>query len=65
MKEIALWYPLRVIMMILGVPPEDEPFMLKMTQEIFGPGDPDVAAQTEHKADTAAPSARRASRPSI
>src|SRR5262245_23537348 len=51
-KEIALWYPLRVIMMILGVPPEDEPFMLKMTQEIFGPGDPDVAAQTEHKADT-------------
>jgi cytochrome P450 len=56
-KEVALWYPLRVIMMILGVPPEDEPFMLKMTQEIFGPGDPDVAAQTAHKADTAAFSA--------
>ncbi|HAH09065.1 MAG TPA: cytochrome P450 [Alphaproteobacteria bacterium] len=52
-KEVALWYPLRVIMTILGVPPEDEPFMLKMTQEIFGPGDPDVAAQTEHKADSA------------
>jgi cytochrome P450 len=56
-KEIALWYPLRVIMMILGVPPEDEPFMLKMTQEIFGPGDPDVAAETAHKADTVAFSA--------
>ncbi len=53
-KEVALWYPLRVIMMILGVPPEDERFMLKMTQEIFGPGDPDVAAETAHKADTAA-----------
>ena len=53
-KEVALWFPLRVIMMILGVPPEDERFMLKMTQEIFGPGDPDVAAQTAHKADTAA-----------
>jgi cytochrome P450 len=53
-KEVALWYPLRVIMMILGVPPEDEAFMLKMTQEIFGPGDPDVAAETAHKADTAA-----------
>jgi len=53
-KEVALWYPLRVIMMILGVPPEDEKFMLKMTQEIFGPGDPDVAAETAHKADTAA-----------
>jgi cytochrome P450 len=53
-KEVALWYPLRVIMTILGVPPEDEPFMLKMTQEIFGPGDPDVAAQTENKGDSAA-----------
>ena len=51
-KEVALWYPLRVIMMILGVPPEDEPFMLKMTQEIFGPGDPDVAAETAHTTDT-------------
>jgi cytochrome P450 len=58
-KEIALWYPLRVIMMILGVPPADEPFMLKMTQEIFGPGDPDVAAQTEHKGDAAAFGAER------
>lgn len=56
-KEVALWYPLRVIMMILGVPPEDEAFMLKMTQEIFGPGDPDVAAETSHKADTGAFSA--------
>lgn len=53
-KEVALWFPLRVIMMILGVPSEDERFMLKMTQEIFGPGDPDVAAETAHKADTAA-----------
>jgi cytochrome P450 len=51
-KEVAMWYPLRVIMMILGVPPEDEPFMLKMTQEIFGPGDPDVAAETTHTTDT-------------
>lgn len=56
-KEVALWYPLRVIMMLLGVPPEDEPFMLKMTQEIFGPGDPDVTAQADHKADTGAFSA--------
>jgi cytochrome P450 len=52
-KEVALWYPLRVIMMLLGVPPEDEPFMLKMTQEIFGPGDPDVTAQADKTADTA------------
>ncbi len=49
-KEVAVWYPLRVIMEILGVPPEDEPFMLKLTQEIFGPGDPDVVAQTDRTA---------------
>jgi cytochrome P450 len=46
-REVAVWYPLRVIMEILGVPPADEPFMLKLTQEIFGAGDPDVIAQSE------------------
>ena len=50
-KEVALWYPLRVIMEILGVPRSDEKFMLKMTQEIFGPGDPDVAGESENKSD--------------
>lgn len=58
-KEVALWYPLRVIMEILGVPREDEAFMLKMTQEIFGPGDPDVASETEHKGDQVAFSGQR------
>jgi cytochrome P450 len=43
-KEVAVWYPLRVIMELLGVPPEDEPFMLRLTQEVFGPDDPDVRA---------------------
>jgi cytochrome P450 len=50
-KEVALWYPLRVIMEILGVPRSDEQFMLKMTQEIFGPGDPDVAGESDNKAE--------------
>lgn len=50
-KEVALWYPLRVIMEILGIPRSDEAFMLKMTQEIFGPGDPDVADQSENKSE--------------
>jgi cytochrome P450 len=35
-------------MEILGVPKEDERFMLKMTQEIFGPGDPDVVNESAH-----------------
>lgn len=51
-KEVALYYPLRVIMEILGVPESDEPFMLKMTQEIFGPLDPDVVGGSSRVADT-------------
>ena len=42
-KDVAIWFPLRVIMSILGVPEEDEPLMLKLTQELFGSTDPDVA----------------------
>ncbi|MFC7332367.1 cytochrome P450 [Rhodocista pekingensis] len=35
-RDVAIWYPLRVIMDVLGVPEEDEPRMLKLTQELFG-----------------------------
>ncbi len=41
-NEIAMAYPLHVIMEILGVPPEDEPRMLMLTQELFGASDPDL-----------------------
>ena len=41
-KDIALLYPLRVIMSIIGVAPEEEAMMLKLTQELFGTQDPDV-----------------------
>ena len=40
--NVALKFPLEVIMNILGVPEEDFPFMLRITQEIFGPLDPDT-----------------------
>jgi hypothetical protein len=40
--EVALHFPLHVIMQILGVPREDEPRMLKLTQELFGATDPDL-----------------------
>ena len=46
-KDVAIWYPLRVIMSILGVPEEDEPLMLKLTQELFGSSDPDVTRSFE------------------
>jgi cytochrome P450 len=39
---VSLNYPLEIIMNILGVPEEDFPFMLSITQEIFGPLDPDT-----------------------
>ena len=41
-KDVALLYPLRVIMTVLGVPPEDEPFMLRLTQELFSNADPEL-----------------------
>ena len=40
-KDISTWYPLRVIMTIFGVPEEDEPLMVRLTQELFGSTDPD------------------------
>lgn len=53
-KEVALWYPLRVINSILGIPRSDEKFIMKMTQEIFGPGDPDVAAESSNVSEDGA-----------
>lgn len=41
-KDVALTYPLRVIMEILGLPPQDEPRMLRLTQELFGAADPEL-----------------------
>lgn len=40
--DMALHYPLHVIMDILGVPPEDESRMLALTQQFFGNQDPDL-----------------------
>jgi cytochrome P450 len=47
-KEVALHYPLHVIMTILGVPEADEPRMLKLTQELFGASDPELGRQTDN-----------------
>ncbi len=40
--EVAMGFPLQVIMSILGVPEQDEHRMLKLTQELFGSTDPDM-----------------------
>ncbi|MEL6485785.1 MAG: cytochrome P450 [Pseudomonadota bacterium] len=41
-KDVAVEFPLRVIMDVLGVPKGDYGTMLRLTQELFGPEDPDV-----------------------
>jgi cytochrome P450 len=42
-KDVALHYPLHVIMDILGAPEADEPLILRLTQEVFGSNDEDLA----------------------
>jgi cytochrome P450 len=51
--EVALHYPLRVIMEILGVPHQDEPRMLQLTQELFGATDDDLRRKTHGDEDPA------------
>ncbi|MEY2467376.1 MAG: hypothetical protein QOF21_74, partial [Actinomycetota bacterium] len=41
-KDIALSYPLQVILSILGLPEADYPKMIQLTQELFGAEDPDL-----------------------
>jgi len=41
-NDIAIYYPLRVLMTILGLPGEDEARLLKITQAYFGGGDPEM-----------------------
>ncbi|MDW5611852.1 MULTISPECIES: cytochrome P450 [Mycobacteriaceae] len=45
----ALGFPLHVVMTLFGVPPEDEPRMMALTQEFFGTADP------EHQRDDVEP----------
>jgi cytochrome P450 len=42
-NDIALWYPLRVIMTILGIPPEEEREIMRLTLGLVGRKDDSVA----------------------
>lgn len=42
-KEVSGPYPLHVVMQILGVPEEDEPRMIMLTQQMFGGQDADLS----------------------
>ncbi len=41
-SDIAFWFPLRVVLSIMGVPPEDDAHILKLTQHLFGFMDPEL-----------------------
>ncbi|HEX5380251.1 MAG TPA: cytochrome P450 [Phenylobacterium sp.] len=49
-NEVALHYPLHVIMEIMGVPQEDEGRMLMLTQELFGAADPELGRKPSETA---------------
>ncbi|MFO0689975.1 MAG: cytochrome P450 [Myxococcota bacterium] len=46
--RIASIHPLKVIARILGVPESDEPFILKLTNELFGSEDPEFQRTADH-----------------
>jgi cytochrome P450 len=47
MTDVAVHYPLYVILSIMGMPEEDFPLMLKLTQELFGASDPELARDND------------------
>ena len=44
-RDVAVHYPLYVILSILGLPEDDFPRLLKLTQELFGAADPEIGAR--------------------
>lgn len=44
-NDIAIWFPLRVIMTALGVPESDHPLMLQLAQQMLAPKDPTLKRQ--------------------
>lgn len=43
--DVAMAFPLRVIMSMLGVPPEDEPMMMRLTQQTLSSQDPEFQSK--------------------
>ena len=46
-NDIAVHFPLQVVLSILGLPEDDHARMLKLTQELFGAEDPDIGRAGE------------------
>jgi cytochrome P450 len=52
-RDVAIHFPLHVLMQILGVPVEDEPRMLKLTQELFASEDGELGGGLAASGDPA------------
>jgi hypothetical protein len=53
-QSVASIYPLKIIARILGVPESDEPFILKVTNELFGSEDPEFQRSADRFENTKA-----------
>jgi cytochrome P450 len=51
-QSVASIYPLKIIARILGVPESDEPFILKVTNELFGSEDPEFQRSADRLENT-------------
>ena len=41
--DVAYWYPLEVVLSLMGVPPQDNPYLLLLTQRLLSPSDKSVS----------------------
>ena len=48
-SDVAAAHPLRILSTILGVPREEEPRILRLTNELFAEGDPDLQREGEDR----------------
>lgn len=53
-RDVSVWIPLRVIMLILGVPRDDAAMMHRLTGELFSPHDPDLKRKADANATAGA-----------
>lgn len=53
-RDVSVWIPLRVIMLILGVPRDDAAMMHRLTGELFSPHDPDLKRTSDANATAGA-----------
>lgn len=51
-QEVALQYPLSVILSVLGLPETDGPFLLRATQQLLSSADPDLEGDSNYGIST-------------